>query len=55
MVILPGVTIGRGCTVGAMSVVTKSIPDFSVAIGQPAKVVKKVQPVPLETDDKEKA
>lgn len=55
VVILPGVTIGRGCTVGAMSVVTKSIPDFSVAIGQPAKVVKKVQPVPLETDDKEKA
>jgi len=51
VVILPGVTIGRGCTVGAMSVVTKDIPDFSVAIGQPAKVVKKVQPVPLEVED----
>ncbi|KAF3032254.1 hypothetical protein E8E12_003447 [Didymella heteroderae] len=48
VVILPGVTIGRGCTIGAMSVVTKDIPEFSVAMGQPAKVVKKVSPVPLE-------
>ncbi|KAF3004057.1 hypothetical protein E8E13_002016 [Curvularia kusanoi] len=48
VVILPGVTIGRGCTIGAMSVVTKDIPDFSVAMGQPARVVKKVQPVSEE-------
>lgn len=44
--IMPGVTIGKGCTIGAGSVVTKDIPDFSVAIGSPAKVVKKVEPVP---------
>ncbi|KAK9413936.1 putative Maltose/galactoside acetyltransferase domain-containing protein [Seiridium unicorne] len=44
--IMPGVTIGKGCTVGAGSVVTKNIPDFSVAIGSPARVVKKVEPVP---------
>ncbi|KAJ4159231.1 uncharacterized protein LMH87_008139 [Akanthomyces muscarius] len=44
--IMPGVTIGKGCTIGAGSVVTKSIPDFSVAIGTPARVVKKVDPVP---------
>ncbi|KAI1854001.1 hypothetical protein JX266_001142 [Neoarthrinium moseri] len=44
--IMPGVTIGKGCTVGAGSVVTKDIPDFSVAIGSPARVVKKVTPVP---------
>ncbi|KAK6352054.1 hypothetical protein TWF718_005203 [Orbilia javanica] len=44
--ILPGVTIGKGCTIGAGSVVTKDIPDWSVAIGQPAKVVKTVDPVP---------
>lgn len=44
--IMPGVTIGKGCTIGAGSVVTKDIPDFSVAIGSPAKVVKKVDPVP---------
>ncbi|KAH8178110.1 maltose acetyltransferase domain-containing protein [Sarocladium implicatum] len=44
--IMPGVTIGKGCTIGAGSVVTKDIPDFSVAIGSPAKVVKSVDPVP---------
>lgn len=44
--ILPGVTIGKGCTIAAGSVVTRSIPDFSVAVGSPAKVVKKVTPVP---------
>ncbi|EJT71777.1 maltose O-acetyltransferase [Gaeumannomyces tritici R3-111a-1] len=44
--ILPGVTIGKGCTIGAGSIVTKSIPDFSVAVGSPAKVIKKVTPVP---------
>ncbi|KAJ4362159.1 hypothetical protein N0V95_001507 [Ascochyta clinopodiicola] len=48
VVILPGVTIGRGCTIGAMSVVSRDIPEFSVAMGQPAKVVKKVTPVPEE-------
>lgn len=45
-VIMPGITIGNGCTIGAGSVVTRDIPPFSVAIGSPAKVVKKVQPVP---------
>ncbi|KAK5631773.1 hypothetical protein RRF57_007487 [Xylaria bambusicola] len=44
--IMPGVTIGKGCTIGAGSIVTKDIPDFSVAIGTPARVVKKVTPVP---------
>ncbi|KAK3177513.1 hypothetical protein K4F52_009710 [Lecanicillium sp. MT-2017a] len=44
--IMPGVRIGKGCTIGAGSVVTKSIPDFSVAIGSPARVVKQVDPVP---------
>ncbi|KAF7539047.1 hypothetical protein G7054_g2403 [Neopestalotiopsis clavispora] len=44
--IMPGVTIGKGCTIGAGSVVTKDIPDFSVAIGSPARVVKKVAAVP---------
>lgn len=45
-IILPGVTIGKGCTIAAGSVVTKDIPDWSVAMGSPAKVVKKVTPVP---------
>ncbi len=39
--ILPGVTIGEGSIVGAGAVVTKSIPSFSVAVGIPAKVIRK--------------
>lgn len=44
-VILPGVTIGEGCTIGAGSVVTRDVPAWSVALGTPARVVKKVQPL----------
>jgi acetyltransferase-like isoleucine patch superfamily enzyme len=44
-VILPGVTIGKGCTVAAGSIVTRDVPDWSVVMGQPAKVVRKVQAI----------
>lgn len=37
--ILPGVRIGRNCVIGAGAVVTKSIPDYSVAAGVPARVL----------------
>lgn len=37
--ILPGITIGRGALVGAGAVVTKSVPDFAVVVGNPANVV----------------
>ena len=40
--ILAGVTIGDNCTIGAGSVVTRDIPANSVAIGNPARVVKQV-------------
>ena len=40
VVILPGVTVGKNSVVGAGAIVTKSIPDFSVAVGNPAKVIK---------------
>ncbi|SPE76870.1 Putative acetyltransferase [Flavobacterium columnare] len=38
--VMPGVTIGEGSVVGAMSVVTKDIPDYAIAVGSPAKVIK---------------
>ena len=34
------VVIGKGCVVGANSVVTKSIPDYCVVAGAPAKIIK---------------
>lgn len=39
--ILPGVNIGKKCIIGAGSVVTTDIPDFCIASGSPAKVIKK--------------
>ena len=41
VVVLPGVTIGQHCVIGANSVVNSSIPDFSVAVGAPARVIKR--------------
>ncbi|MCE5284743.1 MAG: acyltransferase [Pelosinus sp.] len=40
-VVLPGVTIGRHCVIGANSVVNTDISDYSVAVGAPAKIVKR--------------
>ena len=40
-IILPGVTIGNNTIIGAGSVVTKDIPADSIAVGNPAKVIKK--------------
>ena len=37
----PGVTIGDRCIIGAGSVVTKDIPSDSIAVGNPAKVIRK--------------
>ena len=41
VVIVVNVTIGRHCVIGANSVVNSNIPDYCVAVGNPAKVVKK--------------
>lgn len=42
-VICPGVSIGNGCVIGAGSVVTKNIPANSLAVGNPAKVIRELQ------------
>lgn len=42
-VIMPGVTIGYNCIIGCGAVVTKDIPDNSVAVGVPAKVIESVE------------
>jgi UDP-2-acetamido-3-amino-2,3-dideoxy-glucuronate N-acetyltransferase len=40
--ILPGVTIGKFAMIGSGAVVTKDIPDYALAYGNPARVVRKV-------------
>ncbi|MDP1688507.1 MAG: acyltransferase [bacterium] len=41
VVVMPGVTIGRNSVIGANSVVNSDVPDYSVAVGAPAKIVKR--------------
>lgn len=41
--ILPGVEIGNGAIVGAGSVVTKSVPSNTIAVGNPARVIKEIE------------
>jgi virginiamycin A acetyltransferase len=40
VIVLSGVHIGDGTVIGAGSVVTKSIPPYAIAVGNPAKVIK---------------
>jgi len=39
-VVMPGVTVGRGCVVGSNAVVTCDLPPYSVAAGVPARIIK---------------
>ena len=51
-IVTAGVTIGKQAVIGAGSVVTKDIPAFSVAVGNPARVIKKYN---FETSSWQKA
>jgi acetyltransferase-like isoleucine patch superfamily enzyme len=42
-IILPNVTIGEGSVVGAGSVVTRSVPPFTIVVGNPAKAIRQVK------------
>lgn len=42
VIVLPGVTIGDGCVIGAGSVVTKDIPADSLAVGNPCRVIRRI-------------
>jgi acetyltransferase-like isoleucine patch superfamily enzyme len=44
-VVLPGVTIGTGSVIGARSVVAEDVPEYSVAVGNPARVVSQLKRV----------
>jgi acetyltransferase-like isoleucine patch superfamily enzyme len=43
VVVLPGVTIGRGSTVGAGSVVTRDVEAYTVVAGNPARLIRRLQ------------
>jgi acetyltransferase-like isoleucine patch superfamily enzyme len=42
--VLPGVTIGRGAVVGARSVVAMNVPAYTVVAGNPARIIRKIDP-----------
>jgi len=42
-IIMPGVTTGKGAVIGAGSVVTKDIPDYCIAVGSSARVIKEIK------------
>lgn len=48
--VMPGVTIGEGAIVGAGSFVIKDVPAWTVAVGRPAKVVRKIPERKNETE-----
>ena len=49
-VVLPGVSVGTNCLVGANSVISRNLEDFSFAIGSPAKRLKDIRELPSRED-----
>jgi acetyltransferase-like isoleucine patch superfamily enzyme len=54
-VILCGVTIGEGALVGAGSVVTKDVPAFTIVVGNPARVLRKIAAPSTRVRDAERS
>lgn len=52
-ILLPNITIGNNCIVGAGSVVTKSVPDYSIVAGCPAKIIKSVDEFNHDTKERQ--
>jgi len=52
-IVLDGVTIGRNAVIGAGAVVTKDVPDYCVAVGNPARVVRDLRRDPLPAPEPE--
>ncbi len=52
VIIMPGVKIGKNCIIGAGAVVTKDVPDNSVAAGVPAKVIESIEDYADKNRDK---
>lgn len=42
-IVLPGVSIGDGCIIGAGTVVTKDVPPYSLLAGNPGRVIRKLK------------
>ncbi len=43
-IILPGVTVGEGSIVGCRSVVTEDVPPYTIAAGNPARIIRQIEP-----------
>jgi len=43
-VILPGVTLGRGCVIGCKTVVDADVPPYAVVVGSPARILRYLEP-----------
>ena len=48
-VVLPGVTLGRGCVIACKTIIDQNIPPYAVVAGSPAKIVKYLTPDDTET------
>ena len=41
--ILPNISIGKWCVIGAGAVITQNLPDYSLVVGVPGKVIRKLE------------